>query len=337
MSPMSSTSPSTDHPLVSVLIPAYNVEAYVERALETVLGQTYEHLEVIVIDDGSTDRTLAICEEWARRDGRLHVVSQANAGVSAARNKALSLATGDFIGFVDADDYCELNMYEDLVHAAVHHHADIVSCAYYEEEAGNKVYEGDSGQSWIRDRESVLTQLLRNKEMRSTLWNRIYRRSLFEGVVFPVGKRFEDLMWLGHLFAQSRCSVFVEKPLYHYVYRHDSIVHNKANKIRRSYEVLNAMLVRHEMLPDDISPDVLRLSKTQIVKKCIHFMNHLTLLPPTKETERYAARCMRILRQADYENLAFHNKLKLFFIKHYWEEYGKAYRFYCKLFKIHSS
>lgn len=326
-------SDNTPQPLVSVLIPAYNVEAYVDHALESVLGQTYQRLEVIVVDDGSTDNTKALCEQWAQRDSRLRVVSQQNSGVSAARNKALSMATGDFIGFVDADDYCEPTMYEELVGAAVHHHADIASCAYYEEEAGNKVYEGTSGHSWIRDRENVLTQLLRNKEMRSTLWNRIYRRRLFNGVVFPVGKHFEDLMWLGHLFAQSRCSVFVEKPLYHYIYRHDSIVHGKTNKIRRSYEVLNAMLVRHDMLPDDISPDVLRLSKTQIVKKCIHFMNHLTLLPPTKETERYAARCMRILREADYSNLALHNRFKLFFIKHYWEEYGKAYRFYRKLFK----
>ena len=115
---------------ISIIIPAYNIAPYLPRCLDSVLEQTYTNLEIIVVDDGSKDDTRAVIEEYAERDNRIVPVYKENTGVSDTRNKGLDVATGDYIGFIDGDDYIEKNMYEVLMSNAIKYNADISHCGY---------------------------------------------------------------------------------------------------------------------------------------------------------------------------------------------------------------
>lgn len=321
-----------EQPLVSVIVPVYNVEQYVERAIESLLKQTYEHIEIIVVDDGSTDRSLDVCQACAERDSRVRIVCQPNLGVSAARNTGLANVTGEFIGFVDADDYVEPTMYEELVQAAINYQADIASCGYFHESAG-RVCEGSSQRIFTRSREESLHFVLEGDEFKNTLWNRIYRRSLFAKVVFPVGYNHEDLMWLCYLFTISKCNVFVEKPLYYYTYRLGSIVHPLSFSSKEIISEIHALQARNSMFPPDVSSSLIMDAQTSVLKKCIHFVHHSTLMKQTDENRKYVEECLQILRDAKPSKLPFHYRVKLYFIKHHWKSYAVCYRLFGKIFR----
>src|SRR5699024_4494271 len=124
--------------LISVIVPVYNVEKYVRRCIDSICGQTYSNLEIILIDDGSTDSSGKICDEMAAKDGRISVIHQENKGLSQARNAGLDQAKGEYIAFVDSDDYLSLNMYECLLKSLKENNADVVRCAI------KNVYEGEN-------------------------------------------------------------------------------------------------------------------------------------------------------------------------------------------------
>ena len=115
--------------LISVIVPIYNVEKYLDRCVDSIINQTYKNLEIILVDDGSPDNCLAICDSWAEKDRRIKVIHKENGGVSSARNSALDIASGDYIGFVDSDDWIEPDMYEILIKNAKKYDADISRCA----------------------------------------------------------------------------------------------------------------------------------------------------------------------------------------------------------------
>lgn len=328
------TEKNTEQPLVSVLIPAYNVAEYVERALDSLQNQTYKNLEVVVVDDGSTDETLAICQRYAEKDKRFRIVHQENQGVSAARNTALAHATGEYIGFVDADDYAEATMYEELLNVALLNDADIASCSYWYEEYDNKIFEGTgSGETIVKGRDEIIEDILNVNNIISVFWNRIYRRHVFEGVVFPVGRVDEDTQWLTFLFQQSSKSVWIDHPLYHYTYRPESIVHPKAYDPIRSYSHLQARIERLRMLPTDIQEQLILQEKASVTRQAIHFVSHISIIATTSRHHAMIRKLVSYLQKSDYNGLTLAYKLKLFCIKHNWNLYSKCYVFFRKLFR----
>lgn len=122
-------------PTVSVIVPVYNVEKYLARCVDSITSQTYENLDIILVDDGSTDNSGRICGEYAKKDTRIRVIHQKNKGASAARNCGITAASGNYIGFIDSDDWIDKDMYELLVNTAIEHHADIVRCDTYHKQA----------------------------------------------------------------------------------------------------------------------------------------------------------------------------------------------------------
>ena len=168
-----------DNPKISVIVPVYKVEKYLDRCVESIVNQTYKNLEIILVDDGSPDNCPAICDAWANKDERIKVIHKENGGVSSARNRGIDAATGDYIGFVDSDDWIEPDMYELLADNAKKYDADISRCGYFVDWPDHIAQVGNGGILLYEDIERRC-EMLRSYHLVSALWNKIYRRELFE-------------------------------------------------------------------------------------------------------------------------------------------------------------
>ena len=223
-------------PSISIIIPVYNVELYLRQCLDSLVGQTFQDIEIICVDDGSTDGGLAILQEYAARDERIRVMSQPNRGVSVARNEGMKLACAPYIMFCDPDDWCELNMCEILYHALEGvKEANMAMCGTqpeYDYEVSQKRVLGD--ENWFKIRYSGLTELTGEMLLHNfsaAVCSKLYRRSflLEHNIQFPEIVICEDFYFFNVYLAHSTHIVFVQDKLYHYRQRQGSI----------SFEVLN--------------------------------------------------------------------------------------------------
>lgn len=233
---------------ISVIIPIYNTEPYLRRCVESVLQQSWTNLEIILVDDGSTDRCPEICDEYALKDDRVRVIHKKNGGLSEARNAGLDIAEGGYIGFVDSDDWIEQTMYQDLLEAAKEADADVACCGYV------RTTGTDNLGGWCPDAQAVVTgeQALR-QAMLSTgdnvlVWNKLYRVGMFDDVRFPVGEIHEDNAVFFRLIGQAQRFVYINKREYHYLQRADSIMGGGFKKeepiiMRKNTERLREYLV----------------------------------------------------------------------------------------------
>lgn len=205
---------------ISVIIPVYNAEPFLPACLDSVLAQTHRELEIILIDDGSTDGSGGICDRYAARDSRIRVIHLENGGVSRARNRGLELATGELISFIDSDDTMEPDMYELLVQCMEEHHADISHCGYKHLVRDEIRLVHDTRQIRPQTREEALNCFVSGTLFGGGLWNKLFRRSLLEGLSFREDlKNNEDILFNFEAFSRAECSVFADYALYNYVAR----------------------------------------------------------------------------------------------------------------------
>lgn len=225
--------------LISVIVPIYNVQNYLPKCLDSIIEQTFQNLEIILVNDGSPDRCPELCEEYASRDKRIKVVHQANKGLSAARNTGVEIANGDFICFVDSDDYIHPQMYEILYKNAKKNDADISICNFLRVlENQNHNYNTDSYHSnkikesiFTCDSREALSNLYNSDLQWITLvaWNKLFKKELFNGIRFKVGKIHEDDFIMYHLLDEVNTVVYTTIPLYYYLQRNTSITGEKFN------------------------------------------------------------------------------------------------------------
>lgn len=209
--------------LVSVIIPAYNIEQYIGRCLDSVLSQTYENLEIIVVDDGSSDATGRILDDYEKKDTRIKVIHKENGGVSSARNKGLDKASGDYIGFVDGDDSIDPKMYETLVNLLEDADADIAHCGYQMVFPDRVDYYYNTGKKKIQTTEEGLKDLLSGEMIEPALYNKLYKRKLFEKDRLDESLKInEDLDINYRVFKKSQKSIYYDKTLYSYMIRRNS-------------------------------------------------------------------------------------------------------------------
>lgn len=216
--------------LISVIVPVYNVEKYLERCVESILNQTYSKLEIILVDDGSTDSSGSKCDILAKRDKRIKVIHKKNGGLSDARNYGLNIATGDYILFVDSDDWIEKNMVEYLINLILETEADISVCGYFED------YNNSEGVICSKDVDEKIYVYNSNVEALYALnyygesigtvsWNKLYKMSIFDQLRFDKGRLNEDVFLTPKLFYQAKRVTVSTKKLYHYIVsRPDSIM-----------------------------------------------------------------------------------------------------------------
>lgn len=234
---------------ISVIIPVYKVEPYLDRCIESVVNQSYRELEIILVDDGSPDRCGAMCDEWADKDSRIQVIHQQNEGLSAARNAGIDRATGEYLCFVDSDDWIESDMVDHLFKAALKA-ADIVCCNFvyeYGKRLENNTLSVKAACDYQFQTEMVMDGAAFLKMMNSNLyvvcevaWNKLYQRKCFENYRYPKGKIHEDEFAIHHSIYPCHKIVCIPYVGYHYVQRRDSIMHENG----RPMDYIEALLDR---------------------------------------------------------------------------------------------
>ena len=218
-------------PLVSVIIPVYNVAPYLREALDSVIHQTYHSLQILIIDDGSTDGSSSICDEYLS-DPRVIVIHQENRGLSNARNVGLDLMTGEYTAFLDSDDAFHPTFIESLFNIMIHNHSDIVVCKYsihntigritVNDQVGKVQHDSPKQKQSVYDRVELLRALIDGK-INMGVWNKLYKRKLWDGIRFPDGHNFEDIDTLYRIFDICDSAYVTEQILYFYRQRPGSI------------------------------------------------------------------------------------------------------------------
>ena len=208
---------------LSIIIPVYNNEAYLRETLKSVLAQTYRDFEVLLVDDGSSDQSLAICRDFVAKDDRLHIFSKPNGGVSSARNYGLERAEGKYIAFLDGDDCIDAPMYERLIQALEAHGADIAGCGVCKEKHYvPRQHEQTSGKPLLSDRPR---ELLSKKEyFIDSVWNKVYRREVIGSLRFDETISYsEDKLFVVGAFLRAPRLVLLPDVFYHYIQHGDSL------------------------------------------------------------------------------------------------------------------
>ena len=242
-------------PLLSIIVPVYKVESYLPKCIDSILAQTFTDFELILVDDGSPDNCPALCDAAAAKDARIRVIHQKNGGLSAARNAGLDVARGEWIGFVDSDDYIAPEMYEALYKAVQSTGADLALCDYAEVDETGAL----CPPMHISLAEQVFTgrELLKNATdtMIQPAWNKLYRRAIFAQLRYPEGKLNEDLFLIPEVCLQIQKAVVVPKALYYYVQRGGSIM--SGNKTLRHFDAAAAAQRYWECLVENGAYDAL--------------------------------------------------------------------------------
>lgn len=213
--------------LVSFIVPVYNVEAYLKRCVESILGQTYENLQIILVNDGSQDNSGEICDDYAKKHPRIEVIHQANGGLSAARNTGIEHAKGEWIAFVDSDDYISKHFTEQMLTACITHGADISVCDYITDYNGS-LSEDDFKKAkkfeLITGREATLRHFNKSAQLLIMSWGKLTRASLWKELRFPAGKINEDVFVSHHLMYNANNIIITNALFYAYYQSSDSIM-----------------------------------------------------------------------------------------------------------------
>lgn len=203
--------------LVSVIVPVYNVENYLRECLDSIVAQTYRSIEVILIDDGSKDSSGEICDEYADKDNRVKVIHKENGGVSAARNTGLDVAKGEWISYVDSDDYIEDTMLETLICLAKENDVELAMCSFKDISECENVTQENDIRIFSKD-ELIYNYVVRNTDYCITegIWDRIYKRVLVDGLRFKTDRINEDILYTMEVFTRAHKAVYTSEKLYNY-------------------------------------------------------------------------------------------------------------------------
>lgn len=215
-------------PLISIIVPAFNVEEYLEECVESIRSQTFTNFELILVDDGSTDGTGAICDSYKKTDARIKVIHQANAGLSQARNAGIDIATGEYLSFVDADDYIHSQMMDSLYQLIIGYEADVAVCDY------QNVYDGvapgpvEQKETHLLSSKEAVQAIVRDSDTKMIVaCGKLYRRDLFFDIRYPKGKYHEDEFVTYRLFYDAYSVVVTDAQYYYYRQRENSITKSR--------------------------------------------------------------------------------------------------------------
>ncbi len=226
--------------LVSVIVAVYNIEEYLPRCVDSILAQTYRNLEIILVDDGSKDQSGSICDSYAEKDRRIKVIHKKNGGLSDARNAGMDAASGEYIGFVDGDDWIEPDMYRAMYFACEKEKAQAAVCRY-KQITKSGIIDGSAGNSVSLSRDEALEIYVCGDErylIYNSVWSKLFARDLVEDMRFPVGKNSEDIMFTTRAFCRMERLVYLDEAYYNYVLdREGSIMNEKAGERRLKDEI----------------------------------------------------------------------------------------------------
>lgn len=217
---------------ISIIIPAYNSEKYLERCIKSIINQKYTNIEIILINDGSTDNTSEICEEFERNNTNVVYISKSNEGPGETRNKGIKMATGDYIGFVDADDYIHKDMYQTMMNEAEKSNSDIVQCGYYQENEKGIIFKEEKlvkKPFIIEGSQNCIIEYEKKQKINNFLCTKLFKKELFKGITIPPLYYAEDQCALTQLFYKCNKLLILPEAFYYYVVNPFSLYHSKFN------------------------------------------------------------------------------------------------------------
>lgn len=220
-------------PRISVIVPIYNVDKYIERCVESIIKQTYTNIEIILVDDESPDNCAKICDEYAKKDSRIKVIHKKNGGLSSARNSGLDIASGEYILFVDGDDYIHESAVEITLREAICNNADIVHFNFQSvDEEGNelKIKNIDLDHNKLLNSYETICGYVKEYKIKVMAWNKLYRSKLFEDLRFDEGYVYEDELIFPKIISKSKINYTINDKLYYYVNAPNSITKSSLTK-----------------------------------------------------------------------------------------------------------
>lgn len=231
---------------ISCIVPIYNVEIYLRKCIDSILAQTFKDFELILVDDGGTDKCPEICDEYQRIDSRIRVIHKKNGGLSDARNAGIEIASGKYLIFIDSDDYIDKNMFEILYNLNEKNGTKISACdkAFVYENTGKIEYGDETCKEYVYDSENMFKLMVDfYKRVGMEMWNKLYNAELFDNVRFPKGKIFEDQATQYKLIFQTDAVSYINKSLYFYLKRSNSITTQKyTDREHQRFEMVNGMV-----------------------------------------------------------------------------------------------
>ena len=227
-----------NNPKISIIVPIYNTEKYLSKCIESIQNQTYKNLEIILVNDGSTDHSLQICHKYALNDQRIIVIDKENRGISSARNSGLDIASGDYIGFVDSDDYISKDMYQYLLKASLKQNADIVECGFYRVDESYKIISSHPLKNKIIIGSYVCSKSYAQRKNASTVnWNKLYQKKIFDNTRFPVFNYSGDSWVNARAFYNCQKKITIEGCHYYYL-KHKKSVTNIPFKVEKFDKIM---------------------------------------------------------------------------------------------------
>ena len=254
--------------VISVIVPIYKVESYLDRCIQSIVGQTYPNLEIILVDDGSPDRCPAMCDDWAKKDSRIMVIHKENGGLSDARNAGMRAAKGEYLAFVDSDDYIAPDMLESLLRAIEQDRSDIAACTVemvWEDETPSRLL--TVNKRCVLDRNKAQAALLNETLLKQPVWYKLYKRTLICEIPFEVGKYHEDVFWSYQAVGCASRVSLVDKIGYYYTQRTGSIM--GAGYSLKRLDAMEAYEKRYQYVSREF-PELEQKARVKILLSCIY-------------------------------------------------------------------
>ena len=307
-----------NQPLLSVIVPCYNVEKYIDKCISSIVNQTYTHLEIILIDDGSADSTGIMCDAWQERDQRIRVIHKENEGVSYARKTGVEHATAEYVTFVDPDDWIDKNMYTNMMTALLSTNSDIAQCGFCNVFENDSIQQDSSvknnGAFEIIDRTKGVSLILEDKEWNSYMWNKIFKKQLFDHIEFPKGRiQGEDTSIAHFLFHHASQTVYLKDKYYFYFHRKDSVINSNidcASKIKKMNDSYNANYDRYCFVQQHVEyQNCLNVVKNHVFSRGLRVLRY-SIIYPHYSPKNY---CHSLEKQLCMIGFARKDMLKVFF------------------------
>ncbi|MBO5870952.1 MAG: glycosyltransferase [Clostridia bacterium] len=304
--------------LISVIVPIYKVEKYLDECVESIVNQTYTNLEIILVDDGSPDNCPQMCDKWAARDSRIKVIHKQNGGLSDARNAGMAMATGEYIGFVDSDDWISEDMYSLLFKNIKDKSSDIsacgISCFYDDNDTDTFIM--TPSDEYVLDSSTGIKAIVKEDILKQPVWYKLYKKEIIKDIPFKVGKCHEDVFWSYQAIGNAKCISIIPEPCYYYRQRNDSIM--GSNFSMKHFDSIEAKVQRVEYIQTHF-PEHTDLAKFSLWFSCIYAMQMALIHLEPKQISM----CVHIINKtrkiclplSEHNFLSFKQRIWLFFSK----------------------
>ena len=315
---------AVENQLISVIIPVFNTKEYLENSVQSVLDQTHHALELILIDDGSTDGSGDLCDSLAKKDGRIKVIHKANSGQSSARNCGLDIAAGEYVGFVDSDDSILPRMYEELLNNMIRYNAQISCCGtrLIHENGTVSQYCDDTSCFQLFTQREALTAFPDNRMITGSLCDKLFSRDVFKHIRLKEGSIFEDFLAIPYCLLQSERIIYTAEPLYNYRYTPQSTM--RGHRSLKLYDVIPVCAELVELYKN-VCPEALPGMENQYIDHCLTLFYVSYGDPAWDDKRRELQKILTSVDKETFKNLYLDNKIKIRFLNADPERYVNLY------------